>query len=664
MPLFGDLKTRVVACDTETTGLNAWAGDRPFAFSFCDDDGNTAYVRWEVDPFTRSVIKPVRSFRVLRSFFEDKSITKVFHNAKFDVRMLEASGIRTEGPIQETLFAMHAVNNDEPSYQLKTLGAKYCEIDKEDEQELKKSAAAVRRKAKQLGWARAEDLEADYWMADPVLCERYAVLDAIRTMTLWLQLDRWMDEEEVRHTYEAEMLLWNVTYRMETRGVKVSRHVLREQIRYFQRERAKYYVRLMKQAKEHGYSIITRDTPSKVVEQYKEEGVPYINFDSAQTLSKFIYGKLGVPVTKRTKTGQPSTEQKVLARLDHPFCKNLIHYHANRDALIKFYRKYDALAVPDALVSDGGMCIHPNFNQVGPKTGRFSCRMPNLQASANAKTTHSAVPIQTRLCFGPRPGYTWWFFDWSNLEMRIFACVAKEEMMLDAFRHNRDIHGETANKMWGGLNNPRAVEASVQASQALDGMPDLIKFKGDIVALEKSYNKENSRKRAKLMNFLKIFGGGPQALSELIGYTYDEACQDLDDYDTAFPGIAMAIRRASNRAIRTGYITDAYGRKLRVSDRAPYKAINYQVQGSAASLLKTKMVETFMYIRDTGLDVHQVLTVHDEIVFEAATRAPTYWVQEVKRIMEDNDAHFELLMPVDVAMSTTNWADKKGVEIA
>ena len=126
---------KLVACDTETTGLNAWLGDKPFAFSFCNEYGGTAYFQFKVDPFTREVDYHSRQpqFIKLKKFFEDPSITKIFHNAKFDVRMLDLIGIKVKGVLHETMFLAHTIDTSLPSLKLKWLAKYFCKIDTEDE---------------------------------------------------------------------------------------------------------------------------------------------------------------------------------------------------------------------------------------------------------------------------------------------------------------------------------------------------------------------------------------------------------------------------------------------------------------------------------------------------------------------------------------------------
>src|SRR3990167_3844589 len=98
---------KVIACDTETTGVNVWQGCRPFCFTFCNEKGKTGYFYWKVNPSTRRPIIKLEDLREMQEFFSDPNISKVFHNAKFDMWMLKAIGVEVKGRVEDTLLAAH-----------------------------------------------------------------------------------------------------------------------------------------------------------------------------------------------------------------------------------------------------------------------------------------------------------------------------------------------------------------------------------------------------------------------------------------------------------------------------------------------------------------------------------------------------------------------------
>lgn len=667
-----------VACDTETTGLNPWLGDRPYAFSFCDAEGRKAFVRGRVNPATREVEIPKRPWRSLVNFFSNASVTKVFHHAKFDIRMLESIGASVRGRIEETIFALHALNNMEPSFKLKRLGAKYVEIPDDDEKELRKATSKARLAAKKKGWKIAEKLSssddpiaADYWLAPEELLKRYAVTDAERTILLWLMAHGVMDEEGVRDTYEMELKLFPRTYAMETRGVKIEPAVVDAEI-------VNHNGALKKSLAE--------------VQKWK----PGINLNSPVQLQRFLYGTkdcggLGVAPIYDKDTGNPTTDAEALQSIQHPFARLISRVRAHEKALSSFFVKYKRLSIPDPL-NPGGRALHPDFQQVGPVTGRFACRTPNLQNVADSSGAgFTTEPIQARTPFGPRPGFVWYHFDFSQLELRIFADVAQEPNMLAAIHEGGDIHGNTARKIWGDKRPDAAIKAAVSAlgldgkeaentPKAISEVARLRKREGkaspetlatawldehgwDINKAESSIDKKNSRKKAKIINFLTIYGGWADAVASKLVCSKREAEDLLEEYHATFNRIRAYSEELSSLVYRDGFIRNRFNRKLWVDPDYAYRAVNYMVQGSAADLLKDRMLAVSDYLekmRARGVEAYLVLTIHDEIVIEVRLGQGFPWfLRRIRRIMEDHGGRFGLPLPVDLAKTVTRWNEKK-----
>lgn len=677
-----------IALDTETTGVNVWKGDEPFCFSFCREDGDSFCFRWEVDPWTRVVIPNPRELEECRKIFESRDLEKVYHNAKFDIRICEqAFGWRHGGIPHDTMYMAHIANTLEPSFGLKELGIKYLDVPNDDQQALMKAVHQGRRVAEKLGWtlayeyhyeadgtiSRKAQTAADYWIPgqlDPKnkLCEAYAIKDAERTMLLFAMYSVGLEEMGLVKVYEEERELWPITYQMESRGVRIDLQQVEIEVKAMQAELAR-----------HEEEVVSRAWKG-------------FNIRSPKQLGVLLYEKEKLPIKKRTaKTGAPQVSlDAILEHQGNPVVDSLLRFNAAKNGLTNFFLKYRLLALPDPL-NEGGSCLRPDFHQIGPVTGRFSCRSPNLQNVANALTTRSPVPIQARTPFGPRPGYVWYGIDYSQLEVRIFADVSQEPTMLEAIATGRDLHTECTNKAWGGKDNPAAIRAAIHALE-LDGTGDhshkeiqriwrehgllhtrdlrklnhkdkekiaeawLASFGYDIVKAEKSLDKKTSRAKAKMILFAKIFGGGPNAIKDLLWCTYDEALQFLADYDTAFPQIVSYISELSSQGRRDGFIINRYGRRIGVSPEFPYRAVNYMVQGSAADLLKRSMRETSKFLKKSGADAHIVLSIHDEIMFEIRrTHATRKLLGSLVRIMEDHGGAFGVSTPVEVKKILSSW---------
>lgn len=725
---------KIVAIDTETTGLHAWIDSQPFAVSMANAAGDVWYCEWAVNPFTREVIPNPKSGPVslavdshtnwslqdlermecefetdvefIRAIMEDETITKVFHNGKFDIRMMEVHlGVKFRGRLQETVFAARACNSMEDNYTLKHLGEKYCGVNREDADRLQQETARLRRIAKNLGYKIHKDIYADYWLPKhfnhaSTLCQEYAVLDAVRTMMLWLMYDEALDTVGVRELYEAEMALWQCTYDMESRGVRVN-------------------VDLCKSERIRNENT-TRDALAKMRQLSNN---PDLNPNSAAQLIK-VCKQRGIAPTEVTAKGDPSMSFNSIRTIaDDEFIHNLQRYRASLKVCTTFLDKYIWHAVPDP-ISVGGHCLHPMFNQAAAQTGRYGCSHPNLQQVVNANGARNAVEaMSARMAFGPRSGYTWYHFDYSQLELYLFAGVAQEEFMLHHMMSGHDLHSECANKAWGGRGNEAAlIKGAValeceaekpttdnvqriwdaygwQPKYALDRKAKneftawwLDTYGGDnwdIVKAEKALGKKVARTRAKFVMYAKIFGGGPLAIKNFLYCSMDEARAFQAEYDAAFPRIKAFLKTLSRQAERDGYVTNAFGRKVGIPEGFYYKSVNFLVQSTAADLLKTAMRKCYAYVKQIP-DWHLLLTIHDELVFEVphdpfdglelistlnkdGTTKSEYkftvpntdayvHLKRIKDMMEDNEGRFTVPVPVELARCDDRWDVKVGVE--
>lgn len=181
-----------LAVDIEATGLDPWgrrgvdrqyAPARPFMISFADTFGNTGLASFQIDPLTREVVG--HPFSPVQALLNRPHL--VFHNAPYDVRVLRLTGYKIDPKvIHDTQLRQHVINSGEFDFRLKSLAKQYLGMGNEDEIALHAATIKARLLGKKAGWALAEDVEADYWMADWDLCAKYATLDAERTIRLYL----------------------------------------------------------------------------------------------------------------------------------------------------------------------------------------------------------------------------------------------------------------------------------------------------------------------------------------------------------------------------------------------------------------------------------------------------------------------------------------------
>lgn len=638
-----------IAVDTETTGLNPWKGCKPFAISFANMHGVPGMFRVAVDPKTRRLAErfPVRK---LAHFFSDPSITKVFHNAAFDILMLEALGFQVCGQVHDTMFAAHVLNSLEPKFGLKPLAKKYAAIPDDDEEELRASAAAGRRYGRAHGWKLGEKVENDYWMAEPDKLARYATLDAVRTAALWFLFSKRLKRAKLWNVYLREIELLKVTLSMMRRGIKIDLDTCDEELAKLARDLSKWNVKARAFA-------------------------PELNWASPAQLAKFFFIQCGLPeptkcgkATKDFPLGQPSVALNVLEKLDHPLANLIVKIRGAEKARSTYFARFKALTVRDK--KHECFCIHPWFNQIGPATGRYSSRDPNIQNVPDEFATRAQVLYPARAPFGPRKGYAWVLADYDQIEVRIFAAVSGEPFLRKALLSGRDIHTETANRVWGGRDNERALKAIMhvlRTNSVREGKRVLDRFDWNIVAAEASLGAKSTRARAKMLTFLKIFGGGVTAASELIGCDMSEAAEYIAEYDEAFPGVGQYIYRRQMEAMQAGGIYDLFGRWLTVDRHYAFRATNYTVQGSAASFLKDRMIAVynwFLELRMEGLKAFQVITLHDEQILEVELRCLKPWFfRRLKRIMEDNGGRIDIPTPVSIKVCRQRWDSSTKVKV-
>jgi DNA polymerase-1 len=359
-------------------------------------------------------------------------------------------------------------------------------------------------------------------------------------------------------------------------------------------------------------------------EIHRLAGEPF-NIQSSQQLGYILFEKLGLPTAKKTKkkTGY-STDVDVLTRLaeDHALPALILRHRS----LAKLKSTY-ADALLTQLDPQTGR-IHTSFNQTVAATGRLSSSDPNLQN----------IPIRTeegreiRKAFTARPGWTLLSADYSQIELRILAHVADDPILIDAFQRGEDIHTRTAGEVF---NAP----------------PETIA--GEL------------RRQAKVINFGIIYGMSAFGLSRELGITPKTAQIYIDQYFQRYQGVKAYIDRTIEQARRSGSIGTLLGRIRLLPDInsanavvrqfAERTAVNTPIQGTAADLIKLAMIRMAAAIAERRLAAAMLLSVHDEIVFEAAPEA----LEPLKALcLEIMENIWRLAVPLKINLSVGNtWAD-------
>jgi DNA polymerase-1 len=517
----------IVAVDTEATGLDPFVDNTLLLVQVATPDRAYLIDARKVDP------------RPLRRILEDDRTLKLMQNAKFDYKMLRSQvGIATRRMYDTMLAERVLTAGIGRSIGLAALAQKYAGIT------LDKSV-------------RSSFVGKSGEFSEEQL--RYAARDALVLFTIYKQQRDALRRESMVNIATLEFKTLIAVGEMELAGCLIDKDRWRKIIASAQAERDRC-------ADELGLLI------ADAVPQQSLFGGPAINLNSnAQLLETF--GRMGIDL--------PDTMEATLMKYDHPAIKKLLEYRGFEKTLSAFGEKFLELIHPKT-----GR-IHPDFNQLGADTGRFSCTNPNIQQ----------IPATSdfRGCFVAAPGYKLITCDYSQAELRILAQLSEDPAFVEAFQSGGDLHRLTA-------------------SQMFQVPPDLVD--------------KSQRSAAKVINFGLAYGRGPAALGIQLGVSTEEAKRLIDQYFKAYAGIQRWLDKAGREAVRKGYSITILGRKRYYApldrDDPDYnkkrasierQGKNSPIQGTNADMTKLALIGLNEALQ--GYDARVVNTVHDEIVVEA-----------------------------------------------
>jgi DNA polymerase-1 len=355
------------------------------------------------------------------------------------------------------------------------------------------------------------------------------------------------------------------------------------------------------------------------------------NIASPKQLRVVLFNELKLPAQKRTATsGEASTDQETLEKLAaiHPLPKKITEHRQ----LAKLKGTYvDALP---ALVNPETGRVHTSFNQTVAATGRLSSSDPNLQ-NIPARTE---MGQQIRKAFIPRDGWQLLTADYSQVELRLLAHFSGDANLKAAFAEEKDIHTSVAAEIF------KVPEAKVNSEQ---------------------------RRVAKTVNFGVIYGMSGHGLGTRLGISVKEASQFIDDYFDRFRAVAKYQERLLQKCAKEKCVGTILGRRRQIEgvrDLKSYdglnqperEAVNMEIQGSAADLMKLAMLDAHRRLRDEKFQAKMLLTVHDELVFEAPPKEIRRLAVMVRHAMS---GAMKLTVPlaVDVAAGP-NWLEVEDVK--
>ncbi|MFD3445345.1 DNA polymerase I [Microbacteriaceae bacterium 4G12] len=350
------------------------------------------------------------------------------------------------------------------------------------------------------------------------------------------------------------------------------------------------------------------------------------NINSPKQLGTVLFDKLQLPPIKKTKTGY-STSADVLEKLmeHHEIIPQILHYRQ----LGKLYSTYIEGLLK--VVREDSSKIHTRFNQVLTQTGRLSSTEPNLQN----------IPIRLeegrkiREAFIPsKPEWVIFSADYSQIELRVLAHIAKDASLVEAFRHDMDIHTKTAM---------------------------------DVFGVAKEAVTSNMRRQAKAVNFGIVYGISDYGLSQNLGITRKAAAEFIQKYLESFPGVKEYMDSIVQEAKQQGYVTTLLNRRRYIPEItsrnfnlrsfAERTAMNTPIQGSAADIIKKAMIIMFERLREEKLQARVLLQVHDELIFEAPKEEVAKLEEIVPQVME-HAVELSVPLKVDYSYGPT-WYDAK-----
>lgn len=557
---------------------------KSFSFKFISD----GKIYEGVEPF-KIVILPKEStttifdynlenLEKLKEIFEDENIEKIGHDLKEEIIILQYNNIDLKNYLHDTMIAEYLLNSTQSNYELNNLANIYFNMGYKSEEDL--LGKGVKKKA--FSEIDKNDL---YNYFSYILNMVYKLRP--------LQIEKIIAEQMENLYFEVELPLVEVLANMELVGIRTEESLLEE-----------IDIKIKKKISELEKDI------------YKEADEEF-NINSPKQLGQILFEKMDLPVIKKTKTGF-STSVEVLEKL---LGKSPII------AYILEYRKFTKLkntyidGLRNVINKKTGR-IHSRFNQTIASTGRISSTEPNLQN----------IPIKTpegrliRKALLASDGYTLVDADYSQIELRVLASLAKDGSMISAFENGLDIHRKTASEVFHTPYEEVTTEL---------------------------------RSMAKAVNFGIVYGISDYGLSQNLNIPRKDAKTYIDNYLDHFQGIKNYMSEEVEVGKKLGYVETILHRRRYIPELKAKNfnirsfgervALNTPIQGSAADIIKIAMVGVYMQLKKRKMKSKLILQIHDELVVDAENSE----IEDVRELMKNiMEKAVNTLVPLKVVMET------------
>lgn len=583
--------------DTETTGLKWYDKDKLFSI-IIGADAMTYYFNFNDDADHNGKYPP-ESARLprewickLQTALDEPNSTWFLHNAKFDMGMLARDGLVPAGKIHCTEAMARLLDSDQKSYSLKN-----CML----------------RLQQELG--------------QPVAQKDDGVMAHILKNKLYTDIRIEGKLKPVREMYFNKVPFDIIVPYAEqdaiatrTLGLEQTRKIneISSENPTFHRlaEQEKEITRVCFEMEAAGIRLDRAYTEEQYVKELGKKEQAKKEFkaiageelcDSGLALSR-IFEKEGVSLPL-TEKGNREVNKEVLGDIDHPLADVLLEYRAANKLSGTYFSNYLYYMAEDG-------CIHPNMRQAGTRTGRFSYWEPNLQNVPKADEDNPEVDSAiVRRCFIPEPDYCLFMPDYDQMEYRLMLDEAGEMGVINLIKEGLDVHTATAEMMGRGV----------------------------------------TRKQAKTINFMLLYGGGAAKLAAALDIPLNEAKALKGLYFQQLPHVKRWIYRTIKACEIMGYTENWLGRKYDIDPRWAYKAPNYKIQGGAADICKKAMVLIADKLK--GKKSRMRLQVHDELIFTMHKNEIDLCPMIVK-IMSSVYEHKHLELTAGPSYSWESWGEK------
>ncbi|MCO8057105.1 DNA polymerase I [Acinetobacter towneri] len=568
------------AFDTETTSLDYRVAEI-VGFSIAFDAKDAYYVPLAHDyEGAPQQLNRDQVLAQIKPILENNAVDKIGHHLKYDAHVLENHGIHLQGWYFDTMLASYVLNSVATRHGMDDVARLYLS-------HLTTSYEQIAGKGVKQKTFNQIEIET---------AAHYAAEDAHVTYRLYEVLSAKLQKhpELVNILHNIEMPVARVLTSMEENGIQLDLKFL-DQLGV-------------------DFSQTMQDLENQIVELAGEN----FNVSSPKQVGEILFDKLGLKGGKKTATGQYSTSESVLEKIEHPISSLILDYRG----LSKLKSTYTDGLLKQA--NNDTHRVHTSYHQALTATGRLSSTDPNLQNIP----IRTEIGRQIRKAFVAPEGRVLLAADYSQIELRLMAHFSQDDALLDAFNHGQDVHRRTAAEVLG-------------------------------IALEDVTS--DQRRQAKAVNFGLLYGMSEFGLIRQLGFTREESQNYIKQYFQRYPGIYEYMQRTRQVALEQGFVETILGRRLYTPDiaarnmmvrkAAERAAINAPLQGSAADIIKMAMIEVDKMLPQA--QAKMLLQVHDELVFEVDADAADELAPKLAEVMQ---SVVEISVPLVVEVGKgNNW---------